>query len=198
MGNSSRSRLSEGQLRQIYFWARDEIGPRAPIEMDRRRGRAGGVTYGDVTNNGVQGRGDRGGLDDQPDGPADTTVVAATGADIQGTCRRRPMPSPRGSCRAAPQDQESSASALQGGDRGGQANLRGDIRTGPNRRRRAGAADVSSISPAPLWLKKPAGARRQLRSARKTVGRNQFVALSAGKLPLMLVGRHCNDMNKAQ
>jgi hypothetical protein len=29
MGNFSRSRVTVGQLRQIYFWARDEIGMRA-------------------------------------------------------------------------------------------------------------------------------------------------------------------------
>jgi len=26
MGNYSRTRLSEGQLRQIFFWMRDELG----------------------------------------------------------------------------------------------------------------------------------------------------------------------------
>ena len=31
MGNFSRSRLTEAQLHEIYSWARDEIGPRAPM-----------------------------------------------------------------------------------------------------------------------------------------------------------------------
>jgi mono/diheme cytochrome c family protein len=31
MGNFSRSRLPESQLRQIYFWARDEVGVRPPL-----------------------------------------------------------------------------------------------------------------------------------------------------------------------
>ena len=47
-----------GQLRQIYLWARDEIGMRAPLAGQIAKGEAGanGVTYPvTVTNNGVQG-----------------------------------------------------------------------------------------------------------------------------------------------
>src|SRR4029077_14500719 len=60
MGNFSRSRLSIEQLREIYFWARDEIGPRAPMAGQIAKGEPGpsGVTYPvTITNNGVQGRG---------------------------------------------------------------------------------------------------------------------------------------------
>jgi cytochrome c553 len=47
MGNYSRARLSGGTLRQIYFWARDEIGFHPPLQGRLRKGEAGpsGVTY---------------------------------------------------------------------------------------------------------------------------------------------------------
>jgi mono/diheme cytochrome c family protein len=60
MGNFSRARLTEGQLRQIYFWARDEIGVRAPMVGLITKGEPGpgGVTYPvTIRNIGVQGRG---------------------------------------------------------------------------------------------------------------------------------------------
>jgi hypothetical protein len=46
--------------RRIYFWARDEIGVRAPMAGVIVKGETGpsGVTYAiAVANNGVQGRG---------------------------------------------------------------------------------------------------------------------------------------------
>jgi hypothetical protein len=49
-----------GQLRQIYFWARDEIGVRAPMVGEIAKGEPGpsGVTYPvTVTNNGLPGKG---------------------------------------------------------------------------------------------------------------------------------------------
>ncbi len=47
MGNYSRSRLPEGQLRQIFFWIRDEIGFRLPMAGVLGKGETGpsGVTY---------------------------------------------------------------------------------------------------------------------------------------------------------
>ena len=88
MGNFTRARLSEAQLRQIYHWARDEIGKRAPMAGQIARGEPGpnGVTYPvTITNNGVPGRGVIAeGLTINLTIPADTTVVAATGTGYQG------------------------------------------------------------------------------------------------------------------
>jgi len=60
MGNYSRSRITEAQLRQIYFWARDEMGFRPQLAAALSKGEPGpsGVTYTlTVSNNGVQGKG---------------------------------------------------------------------------------------------------------------------------------------------
>src|SRR3984893_2352834 len=88
MGNFQRSRLTNGQVRQIYFWARDEIGVRAPMAGVLGKGEPGpsGVTYPlTVTNNGMQGRGVIAeGLTVSLTIPADTSVVAATGTGDQG------------------------------------------------------------------------------------------------------------------
>ena len=71
MGNFSRSRLTMGQLRQIYFWARDEIGPRAPVAGQIAKGDPGSKRRhlpGDDYQQRLPGqRRDRGGSDDQPD-----------------------------------------------------------------------------------------------------------------------------------
>ena len=83
MGNYSRSRLTVGQLRQIYFWARDEIGFRVPVAGAFSKGEAGasGVTYNlTVSNNGLQGKGVIAeGVTVSVTVPKDATVVAATG-----------------------------------------------------------------------------------------------------------------------
>src|SRR5258708_39800374 len=60
MGNYPRTRLSEETLRQIYFWARDEIGFRVPLTGQIGKGEAGatGVTYTlAVKNGGLAGKG---------------------------------------------------------------------------------------------------------------------------------------------
>jgi cytochrome c553 len=84
MGNFNRARLTMGQLRQIYFWARDEIGVRAPMVGRIAKGEPGpsGVTYPvTVINNGVPGKGVIAeGLTISLAIPPDTRVVAATGA----------------------------------------------------------------------------------------------------------------------
>jgi hypothetical protein len=88
MGNFNRARLSVGTLRQIYFWARDEIGVRAPIAGTLAKGEQGpsGVTYPlTVTNNGLQGKGVVAeGLTVSLTLPPGYNVVAATGTGYQG------------------------------------------------------------------------------------------------------------------
>ena len=156
MGNFSRTRLTEGQLRQIYFWARDEAGFRVPMQGALAKGEAGpsGVTYAlTVKNNGLQGKGVIAeGVTVSLDIPKDTQVVAATGTGYQGvhadektkaTVAVWQLP------RSAPKDSEKISITLS---KAGTAdnNLKGSIRwakpapkTGPSR-------DVVAIAPAPL------------------------------------------------
>jgi cytochrome c553 len=156
MGNYSRTRLSEGTLRQIFFWARDEIGFRVPLQARLGKGDAvaAGVAYTlNVSNGGLQGKGVTAeGVHVTLDIPKDTDVVAATGTGYQGvhvdektkgTVATWLLP------RSAPQDQESVTITLS---KAGTAanNLKGSLRwdkpapkTGPN-------PDAVVIAPAPL------------------------------------------------
>jgi cytochrome c553 len=156
MGNYSRTRLTLGQLRQIYFWARDEIGVRAPMAGQIAKGEAGpsGVTYPvTVTNTGVQGRGVIAeGLTISLTIPADTTVVAGTGTGYQGvhidektkaTVATWKLP------RSAPKDQEKLSVTLSKPVTA-TANLRGDIRWTKPSPKSGPSADVVNIAPAPL------------------------------------------------
>jgi cytochrome c553 len=156
MGNYSRTRLTLGQLRQIYFWARDEIGVRAPMTGQIAKGETGpsGVTYPvTVTNTGVQGRGVIAeGLTISLTIPADTTVVAGTGTGYQGvhtdektkaTVATWKLP------RSAPKDQEKLSVTLSKPVTA-TANLRGDIRLTKSSPKSGPSADVVNIAPAPL------------------------------------------------
>jgi len=88
MGNYNRARLTEGQLRQIFFWLRDEIGFRPPMAGTLTKGEQGpsGVTYNlTVANNGLPGKGlIAEGLTVSLIIPKDSTVVAASGNGYQG------------------------------------------------------------------------------------------------------------------
>jgi cytochrome c553 len=150
MGNFSRTRLTVNQLRQIYFWARDEIGVRAPIAAAIGKGDqgAGGVTYPvTITNNGMQGRGVIAeGVKVSLTIPAGATVVAATGPGYQGVTQNvATWQIPR----SAPKDQAHLSITLSQPVTQA-ANLRGTItwakpapKTGPSK-------DVVNIAPAPL------------------------------------------------
>jgi len=156
MGNYSRTRLSAGTLRSIYFWARDEIGPRVPLTGVLSKGETGpsGVTYTlTVANGGLQGKGlIAEGVTVSLNIPADTNVVAATGTGYQGV---RTDEKTKASVavwqvpRSAPKDQERITITLSKAATAA-ANLRGEIRwakpgpkTGPN-------LDAAAIAPAPL------------------------------------------------
>jgi len=156
MGNYNRTRVSEGQLRQIYFWARDEIGFRVPMQGRIAKGETGpsGVTYAvDVTNGGLQGKGVIAeGVTVTLNIPKGVDVVAATGTGYQGvhvddktkaTVAVWKLP------RSAPKDQEKLTITLS---KAGTAadNLKGSItwakpgpKSGPN-------GDNVAIAPAPL------------------------------------------------
>src|SRR5258708_24914216 len=88
MGNYSKTRLSAGMLRQIYYWARDEIGFRVPVQGRIAKGETGptGVTYAvTVANGGLAGKGVTAeGLTVTLNIPADSQAVAATGTGYQG------------------------------------------------------------------------------------------------------------------
>jgi mono/diheme cytochrome c family protein len=84
MGNFSPLRLSEGQLREIYDWAHDELGFRPELQAQFTPG--SGTTYGlNVANNGETGKG----LTAQSVVidivvPAGITVTATTGDGYKG------------------------------------------------------------------------------------------------------------------
>jgi cytochrome c553 len=150
MGNFSRSRITQGQLRQIYFWARDEIGVRPQVAGVLGKGEPGpsGVTYTlTVANNGVQGKGAIAeGLTVTLNVPADTTVVAATGTGYQGVNQnvatwRLP--------RSVPKDQERITVTLSKAASAA-ANLRGEIRWAKPAPKTGPSLDVAAIAPAPL------------------------------------------------
>ncbi len=150
MGNFSRSRITEGQLRQIYFWARDEIGVRAPLAAQIAKGEPGpnGVTYPlTITNNGVQGRGVIAeGLTVKLEIPPGNNVVAATGDGYEGVANN--VATWR-VARSAPKDQQRLSITLSQPVTQA-ANVRGSItwakpapKSGPN-------SDVVNIAGAPL------------------------------------------------
>jgi hypothetical protein len=156
MGNFSRSRLTEGQLRQIYFWARDEIGPRAPLAGQIAKGEAGpsGVTYAvTITNNGVQGRGVIAeGLTISLTIPADTNVVAATGDGYQGTHvddKSKATVATWKLARSAPKDQEKLGITLSKAVTAA-TNLKGDIHWTKPAPKSGPSTDVVIIAGAPL------------------------------------------------
>ena len=88
MGNFSRTRLSEADLRMIYDWAKNQIGfrPFLQARFGRPAPAGNGVTYNvTVTNGGMPGKGiSAQGVKVDVQVPAGTTVVAATGTGYQG------------------------------------------------------------------------------------------------------------------
>jgi mono/diheme cytochrome c family protein len=157
MGNFSRTRLTEGQLRQIFFWARDEIGVRVPMQGTLAKGEAGpsGVTYTlTVNNNGLQGKGVIAeGLTVSLDIPKDTQVVAATGTGYQGVHadeKTKANVAEWRLARSAPRDSEKITITLS---KAGTAdnNLKGSIRwTKPAGKSGQAADALIAIAPAPL------------------------------------------------
>jgi cytochrome c553 len=156
MGNFSRSRLTVGQLQEIYFWARDEIGPRAPMAAQIAKGETGpsGVTYAvTVTNNGVQGRGVVAeGLTVNLAIPADNSVVAATGDGYQGTHiddKTKATVATWKLSRSAPKEQAKLSITLSKAATA-EANLKGDIHWTKPAPKNGPSTDVVAIAPAAL------------------------------------------------
>lgn len=156
MGNFNRARLSIGQLRQIYFWARDEIGVRAPVAGRIAKGEPGpsGVTYPvTITNNGLQGKGVIAeGLTINLTLPPDATVVAATGTGYQGVRVDGETKSAVATwkiARSAPKDQERFTITLSKAASAG-AELKGDIHWTKPSPKDGPSVDVVNIAPAPF------------------------------------------------
>jgi mono/diheme cytochrome c family protein len=84
MGNFNPLRLSEGQLKEIYDWAHDEIGFRPALQAQLTP--AGGTTYAlNVANNGETGKGlTAQGLTIELVVPPGATVTGATGTGYKG------------------------------------------------------------------------------------------------------------------
>jgi mono/diheme cytochrome c family protein len=150
MGNYSRSRITQGQLRQIYFWARDEIGFRPQLAAALGKGETGpsGVTYTlTLANNGVQGKGVIAeGLTVSLNVPAGYTVVAATGQGYQGVANNVATWK---LARSAPKDQERLTITLSQAATAA-ANLRGEVRWAKPGPKTGPSQDVANIAPAPL------------------------------------------------
>jgi cytochrome c553 len=156
MGNFNRARLTIGQLRQIYFWARDEIGVRAPMAGQIAKGEPGptGVTYPvTIRNNGLPGKGVIAeGLTINLTIPADTTVAAATGAGYQGTHTDDETKATVATWklpRSAPKDEAKLSVTLSKATTAA-ANLKGDIHWTKPSPKSGPSADVVNIAPAPL------------------------------------------------
>ncbi|HXJ03444.1 MAG TPA: c-type cytochrome [Micropepsaceae bacterium] len=150
MGNFNRTRVTEASLREIYYWTRDEIGYRAPLQARLGKGEpaANGVTYKlDVNNIGLPGKGlTAEGVTVRLQIPAGVNVVSATGAGyqgVQGNMAVWQIPT------LAPKDQQSYTITLS--KAGSQAdNLRGNIRWVKPAPKTGPSEDVVNIAPAPL------------------------------------------------
>ena len=84
MGNFNPLRLSEGQLKEIFDWAHDEIGFRPALQAQLAL--AGGTTYAlNIANNGEVGKGlTAQGLTIDLVVPSGVTVTGATGSGYKG------------------------------------------------------------------------------------------------------------------
>lgn len=150
MGNYDRFRVNPASLRQIYFWARDDIGFRVPLQGRLSKGEAAGngVTYKvDVSNNGLAGKGlTAEGVTVRLNIPQGANVVSATGTGyqgVQGNMAVWQIPS------LAPKDQQNLTITLSKAGTE-QDNLRGNIRWAKPAPKTGPSEDVVNIAPAPL------------------------------------------------
>jgi cytochrome c553 len=155
MGNYSPTRMSEATLRQIYFWARDDIGFRPPLQGQLSKGAPGngGVTYTlNVRNNGLPGKGITAeGLSVKLIIPAGTNVVAATGPGYQGVkmdAEAKASVAEWQLPKSGPKDQQAYTITLSKAATGND-NLRGNIRWAKPAPKTGPSEDVVNIAPAP-------------------------------------------------
>jgi mono/diheme cytochrome c family protein len=154
MGDFNRERVTPASLRQIYLWARDDIGFRAPLVGQLSKAEMGptGATYNlNVRNGGLAGRGVIAeGVTVTLSIPKDTNVVAASGNGYQGTrMEEGNMVAVWNIARAAPGD--SSALSITLSKAGSQQdNLRGNIKWARPAPKQGPSQDVVNIAAAPL------------------------------------------------
>jgi mono/diheme cytochrome c family protein len=155
MGDYNRDRVTEQQLRQIFFWMRDDIGFRVPLQGQLSAGVMGptGVTYTlTVRNNGLQGRGlTAQGVDIELVIPAGAQVVAASGPGYEGieqegmeTVAEWEMD------RMAPRDVATYTITLNNAGSNPNDRLRGRITWDSPGPRQGQSNDVVNIAPAPM------------------------------------------------
>jgi hypothetical protein len=154
MGDYNRERVTPASLRQIYNWARDDIGFRAAMAAQITKAEMGptGASYKvNVTNAGLQGRGVIAeGVNVSLAIPAGTNVVAANGPGYQGThMEGGNMVATWMLPRSAPGDKsELTITLSKAGTQ--QDNLRGTIKWAKPTPRQGASQDVVNIAAAPL------------------------------------------------
>jgi mono/diheme cytochrome c family protein len=151
MGDYNRERVTPATLRQIYNWARDDIGFRAPMVAQISKPQMGptGASYTvTVTNGGLQGRGIIAeGVNVSLIVPAGTNVVAANGPGYQGThMDGGNMVATWMLPRSAPGDKADLTITLSKAGTA-QDNLRGNIKWAKPGPRQGQNADVVNINP---------------------------------------------------
>jgi cytochrome c553 len=154
MGDYNRERVTPASLRQMYNWARDDIGFRAPMVAQISKAEMGptGASYKvSVTNAGIQGKGVIAeGVNVSLTVPNGVNVVAANGPGYQGThmdggatVATWMLP------RSAPGDKTDLTITLSKAGTA-QENLRGNIKWAKPGPRQGQNADVVNIAAAPL------------------------------------------------
>jgi mono/diheme cytochrome c family protein len=154
MGNFMKTRVTPGELKSIYSWARDEAGFRVPLTGRLSKGEAGadGVSYiltvanGGLPNKGLVAEDITVSLSI----PADTKVVAATGAGYQGVQTDEKTKASTAVWklpRSAPKDQERMTVTLSKAATAA-ANLKGEVRWAKPAMK--AGPDSNPIAPAPL------------------------------------------------
>jgi len=151
MGDYNRERVTPASLRQMYNWARDDIGFRAPMVAQISKPEMGptGASYKvNVTNAGIQGRGVIAeGVNVSLIIPAGTNVVAANGPGYQGThMDGGNMVATWMVPRSAPGDKTDLTITLSKAGTA-QDNLRGTIKWAKPGPRQGQSADVVNIAP---------------------------------------------------
>jgi mono/diheme cytochrome c family protein len=155
MGDYNKSRVTESTLREIYDWAKNDIGFRAPMQgrLSAAAPAANGATYTlTVLNNGMKGKGVTAqGLTIHLLIPAGTTVVATTGAGYKGVhmdAEDKGMVAEWTLTRSGPKDEATYTITLSK-PATKEDNLRGTIRWAKPAPKTGPSADVVNIAPAP-------------------------------------------------